>query len=261
MTRSNIKVEEPSRTDLGFWRRQFMPPTSRAQLAFDVFFGMVAPVLCFVFDPVVFKSDFDDGLFSSYQGYAYMVSGAEILVLLTWLIWGKQLQPRAGLAGGILMAGALFSGLIGVVILPFTLVGLFLGIGIFGFIPFLTALVYYRNGRQALQLAQNHFPDRAYLGTVALGSLLVLSAPAGVNLIASRFVSASMNEVIHGNPQSADAAVDQIKYVRFLARPEIDKLVSAYAAETEPSRKNELKRRYSRLTGEDLEIRLRILAD
>ena len=129
MTRLNLKGEEP-RTDPGFWRRQFMPPTSGAQRAFDVLFGVVAPVLCFFFDPIVFKSDFNQGLFSSYQAYAYMVSGVEILLLLTWLIWGKQLRPRTGLVGGILMAGALFSGVIGVLILPFSLLGLALGIGI-----------------------------------------------------------------------------------------------------------------------------------
>ncbi len=261
MTRLNLKGEEPSRTDPGFWRRQFMPPTSGAQRAFDVLFGVVAPVLCFFFDPIVFKADFTEGLFSSYQAYAYMVSGVEMLLLLTWLIWGKQLRPRTGLVGGILMAGALFSAVIGVLILPFSLLGLVLGIGILGFIPFLTALVYYHNGRQALQSARDNFPDRSWVRTVALASLLVLSAPAAVNLIASRFVSASMNDVIYGNPQSADLAVDQIKFLRFLARPEVDQLVSAYLAETKQSRKSELKQRYSRLTGEDLEERLRILAD
>jgi hypothetical protein len=56
----------------GFWRRQFMPPTTKRQKIFDVLFGVIAPVLCFVFDPIVFKGTFDEGLLRDYQSYAYM---------------------------------------------------------------------------------------------------------------------------------------------------------------------------------------------
>jgi len=263
MTRLDIDLggENRSTVRTGFWRRQFLPPTTRTQKIFDVLLGVVAPVLCFVFDPIVFKASFGEALFPDYQSYAYMVSGVEILLLLIWLVCGRQLQPRTRLVGGMLVAGGLFSGLVGVIILPFTLLGLFLGIGIFGFIPFLTGLVYLRNGRSAFQLAHNHFAGRAWIGSVVAGCVLTLGAPAIVNLIASRFVSESMNAVLYANPQSADMAVDQIKYLRFFARPEVDRLVSAYATENEPSRKEELKRRYMRLTGGDIEERLRILAD
>lgn len=245
----------------GFLRRQFMPSTSSAQRVFDVLFGVVAPILCFVFDPIVFRANFGLGLLPAYQSYAYLVSGIEISLLLICLLWGPQLQPRTRLLGGTLMAGALFSGVIGVILLPFSLIGLLLGIGIFGFIPFFTALVYWRNGKRALQLAGKHLSIRATIGTVALGCVLSLGAPAGLNLIASRLVSESMKAVLYGDPRSADMAVDQIKYLRFFARPEVDTLISAYTTETEPRRKNELKRRYARLTGEDIEVRVAILLD
>ncbi len=263
MTELGVELDGKSRSETrgGFWRRQLLPPTTRKQKVFDVLLGVVAPILCFVFDPIVFKGSFDDGLFPGYQSYAYMVSGVEIFLLLIWLVYGRELQPRTRLAGGMLVAGALFSGLLGLIILPFTIFGLFLGIGIFGFIPFLTGLVYLRNGRSAFQLAHNHFADRAWIGPIVAGVVIVLGAPAGLNLIASRFVSESMNAVLYANRQSADMAVDQIKYLRFFARPEVDRLVSAYATEIEPSRKAELKRRYLRLTGGDIEERLRVLAD
>jgi hypothetical protein len=262
MTRLDLGGESHAAVTTGFWRRQFMPSTSRAQRIFDVLFGVVAPVLCFAFDPIVFKSTgFGGGLVPEYQPYAYMVSGIEMLLLLIWIFCGRQLQPRARLLGGMLIAGALFCWLIGVLLLPFTLLGLFLGIGIFGFIPFLTGIVYWRNGRAAFQLAEKHFVGRSWIGPVAAGCVLALGAPAGVNFLASHFASQSMNAVLYANPQSADMAVDQIKYLWFFARPETDRLVSAYAAATDQSRKEELKRRYLRLTGEDIEVRLRILAD
>jgi hypothetical protein len=266
MTRLDIDAGGQSRSAVrhGFWRRQFMPATTRAQRIFDVLLGVVAPVLCFAFDPIVFKDNFGvaGGLFPEYQSYAYMVSGVEILLLLIWLVYGRQLSPRTLLLGGMLVAGALFSGLIGLIILPFTLLGLFVfGIGIFGFIPFLTGLVYLRNGRSAFELANNHRAGSVWIGAVVVGGVVVLGTPASVNFIASRFVSESMNAVLYASPQSADMAVDQIKYLRFFARPEVDRLVSAYATEDEPSRKEELKRRYLRLTGEDIDVRLRILTD
>lgn len=247
-----------------FCRRQFLPPTTRSQKIFDVLLGVVAPVLCFAFDPIVFKdnSGFAGGLFPEYQSYAYMVSGVEILLLLIWLVCGRQLSPRTRLLGGMLVAGAFFSGLIGLIILPFTVIGLFVfGIGIFGFIPFLTGLVYLRNGRSAFQLATNRRAGIAWITALVVGGVLVLGTPSSVNFIASRFVSESMNAVLYASPQTADMAVDQIKYLRFFARPEVDRLVSAYATENEPSRKEELKRRYLRLTGEDIDVRLRILTD
>jgi hypothetical protein len=89
MTSLDIDLGGQSRAAgrIGFWRRQFMPATTRAQRIFDVLFGVVAPVLCFAFDPIVFKAtDFGPALFPQYQPYAYMVSGLEILLLLIWII-------------------------------------------------------------------------------------------------------------------------------------------------------------------------------
>jgi hypothetical protein len=253
-------VEQRSRA--GFWRRQFTSDNTWAQRIFDVLFGVVAPVLCFAFDPIVFKaSDFGGALFPSFQAYVYMVSGIEILLLLSWMGFGPQLHPSTRLLGGVLAIGGFFSVLIGVIILPFTLMGLFLGIGIFGFIPFLTGLVYLRNGRRAFQLAQTESGAGAWIRTLLLGWVLVLGAPAGVNFVALLFVSQSMNAVLYGNSQSADIAVEQLKYLSFFAGPEIGRLVSAYTAETDPLRREELKRRYLKLTGEDIDVKLRILAD
>jgi len=261
----------------GFLRRQFSPPTSYAQKVFDVLFGVVAPILCFVFDPIVFRSAyFGPALFPDYQAFAYLVSGIEIFVLIIWLLLSGHL-PAPRLAGGVLMAGALFSGVIGMALLPFSLLGLSMGIGIFGFIPFLTALVYLRNAKSAFQLAtksstlalgpgQPHqlitigITRSAWAATI-VGFVLALGPPAGLNFAASMFVSQAMNAVISADERQADLAIDEIQYLQFFARPQVDKLVVAYAQAKEASRKKELKRRYWKLTGTDIEERLRILAD
>lgn len=260
----------------GFLRRQFQPPTSRPQVIFDLLFGVVAPVLCFVFDPIVFKSwQFGPALFPRYQAFVYLVSGIEILFLIIWIACGEGLQLTSRVVGGMLMSGAIFSGLIGLVLLPFSILGLAFGLGLFGFIPFLTGLVYLRNAKGALKLARaldakGTAWERDYtrvgvyggwLSATIMGCVLALGPPAALNFVASMFVSQAMNAVLGADERQADLAIDEIKYLQFFARPEVDKLVVAYAETTEPLRKEELKRRFLKLTGNDIEQRLRIMND
>lgn len=261
---------------LGFWRRQLRPPTTRPQFVFDVVFGVVAPVLCFVFDPIVFKDGFGGALFPEFQSFAYMVSAIEIMMLIVWLTCGRLLQPRTLLVGGILAAGALFCGLIGIAILPYSLIGLLIFfIGIFGFVPFLTGLVYLRNARSAFQTASNHRGKIAealgarstlssrhrWIGSTVVGCALALGFPAGLTLVATSVVTKAMNTVVNADAQRADLAIEEIKYLQFLAAPKVDELVSAYSAEKDLSRKEELKRRYAKLSGGDIDERLRIMLD
>lgn len=260
----------------GFLRRQFLPATSRPQIIFDLLFGAVAPVLCFVFDPIVFKSwESGNALFPKYQSFVYLVSGIEMLLLIVLISFGKRLQSTSRIVGGMLMSGAIFSGLIGLVLLPFSFLGLFLGIGVFGFIPFLTALVYLRNAKKALRFARvldskGTSWERDYtrvsvyggwLSATIMGCVFALGPPAALSYAASMFVSQAMNAVLGADQRQADLAIDEIKYLQFFARPELDTLVVAYEQTSEEARREELKRRFLRLTGNDIEQRRRILND
>ena len=277
MTKLEIDSAGRAANSPSFFRRQFLSPTTPPQTVFDVLFGIVAPVLCFAFDPIVFKSStFGPALFPQYQAYIYLVSGVEILLLMIWIVWGRQFQRASRLAGGILMSGALLSGLLGLVILPFSLMGLMFGIGLFGFIPFLTALVYLRNAKSVFQLVakpvnpaglSRHEPEipilngmRGWLGATVVGCLLILGPPAALSLAASMFVSQAMEAVLGTDERKADLAIDEIKYLQLFARPELDKLVFAYA-QADDSRKEELKHRYLKLTGDDIDQRLRLIND
>jgi len=265
-----------------FTCRQFQPPTSREQLVFDVLFGVVAPILCFVFDPGILRtSGFDFGFgvpvafFPQFAAFIYIASGIEILLLTAWLAWGRRMETATQLAGGILMAGALFSGFIGLILFPFSLMGLAIGIGVFGFVPFLTALVYLRNARSAFQVAAKHSDGprstpvgargltlrRSPLLATMAGGLLVLGPPAALSVAACMFMSQAMEAVLSADEQQADLAIDEIRYLQFFAQPQVNKLVFEYSATNEPSRKEELKRRYLKLTGNDIEQRLRFIND
>ena len=48
-------MAEPNRARPGFWRRQFAPSLTRPQVVFDITFGVIGPILCFGFDPLVFR--------------------------------------------------------------------------------------------------------------------------------------------------------------------------------------------------------------
>jgi hypothetical protein len=135
-----------------FWRRQFAEGVTPAQRRFDVIFGFVMPALCFFFDPIVFRDGFGGelGLLSPWKFYAYTISALEMVALAAWLLRARgRGRPPAAL-GGVLLAGGLFSLAVGVLILPFSLIGLlFFLVGALGFTPLFTAVVYLRNGWRA----------------------------------------------------------------------------------------------------------------
>ena len=167
---------------LGFWRRQFAESVTPRQRQFDIAFGIVLPILCLVFDPVVFREWDTDvgGFYTRWRSYAYTVSTLEMVALAAWLLRaGGAGRPPAAL-GGVLVAGGLFSFAVGVAILPFSLLGLiFFFVGVFGFIPFPTAVIYLRNGWRAAALGRSN-DDMVWreAAEFALGFFFALGAPA-----------------------------------------------------------------------------------
>ena len=162
----------------GFWRRQFAAEPSPEQDRFDLWFGVALPVACFALDPVSFKGWLlDRGFLEEYRLFAYMVSALQIGMLLCWFTFRRDLETFAAPFAGIFVAGAVFSMVIGIAILPVTLVGLMFVVGLAGFMPFLTAFVYLRTGVRAMKAQLNNatFAHR-YLVAV-LTAFLVIALP------------------------------------------------------------------------------------
>lgn len=165
----------------GFWARQFAPNTTGTQDVFDVSFGLVLPIICFLVDPIVFKSPAILGppLLEDYQLTAYLVSTVEMGFFLVWRTFRAKVTALSPLFAGVFWAGAIFSALIGVAILPVTLWALMIVIGLPGFMPFLSAFVYFRNGVRALK-AQANQPVSLRIaaslsGVFVVGSLMLAS--------------------------------------------------------------------------------------
>ena len=243
-----------------FWRRQFGEDRTDAQQVFDVVFGLIAPILCFYFDPIVFKGSFvQQSTIQSYQLFAYGVTAVEVSVLAVWLLFGARLGGWSRPVGGVLISGAVFSAAIGVLILPLSIIGLILVIGILGFIPFITAFVYLRVGWRALK-SEESMPV-SWANALLIGAILSLGIPALLSLYVSRTASRSVEVILHGSPQQAQVALARLRKLPIIPRQDLEPLLQAYIVEKDANRKETLKDSYRLLTGEDIDRRIAILND
>jgi len=246
---------------IGFWKRQFRQTTTGPQLIFDLICGVIGPILCFVFDPIVFQGGLAGPPFlPDYQGVVYLFSGVEIILLCLWLASGKGNEVSNALIGGALLTGGLFCLTIAILLFPLSLIGLAVGIGLFGFTPFFTGIVYLRNGWRALHSDADKSSRLTRAGAVC-GFLLVAAIPIVLSLQMRSIVSKSVNEIIRADPVRAPYAAQQLAVLRFFASADVDRIVWAYASETDENRKQLLKSCYREITGKDIDRRLLILND
>jgi hypothetical protein len=184
-----------------FWRRQFDDVMTTKQLCFDVAFGLIIPVLCFVCDPGIFRGwIIRGGLYGRFQFFVYAASLIELTTLACRLFIVERFPAWSRPAGGVMLAGALFSFSLGVAILPLSVLGLALaGLGALGLIPFVTAVVYLRNGLRALRLNRTNAPVRgAALVAFAFGLVVALGVPAAAHFVARRALNYVFASAAHG---------------------------------------------------------------
>ena len=246
----------------GFWSRQFKGQPSSNQIVFDLVFGIVGPILCFAFDPIAFRGGLmGKALLGEYQTFAYFFSGFEIVVLAVWLIFGARLQFLNNVVAGILMSGATFCAILGCLLIPYSLLGLIFLIGILGFTPFVTALVYFRNGYRASRNAGDLAADPWRPAHIVFGCLFAFAIPAVLALGINQLVSYSIEEIIHGDAQQASIAAHRVRPLSFLSGAKFDRIVDEYMKDSDTLRKERLKRSYMEATGEDIDQKVAILND
>ncbi|NOT47908.1 MAG: hypothetical protein HOP17_09210 [Acidobacteria bacterium] len=184
----NETADEPT-VEKSFWRRQFQAESTRAQKKFDWTFGVVLPVICFAFDPVVFKgSSLGAATYGAYKPFAYLLSFTSIMAMMAWLIWGDRLKSISSLMGGLFILGSVVSFAVGLVMLPLSLVGLIVLIGALGFTPLLTGIVYLRNGVRAVRSAKALLPGRTLVYATTLAALFSFTIPFVINVEINRSI-------------------------------------------------------------------------
>lgn len=149
--------DKPPTGDPKFWRRQFGEIVTAKQIKFDWLMGVFLPIVCFYFDPFVFR-DWSSGsdshaLLGSYQTPAYVLAYAAIMSQTAWMLWGERTGAFALIIGIVLSIAAIASLIIGLILFPFSLLGMVWLIGLLGFTPLMTAVVYARTGVRILRNA------------------------------------------------------------------------------------------------------------
>jgi len=248
---------------MGFWQRQFSPNATSPQLYFDIGLGIILPLLCIIIDPFVFRyNSLATSPLSKYRIFAYLAIALGIITLSCWLAFNARVGAKwHGFFAGILLFGAVFAFAGGLVLLPFSLLGLLLaGIGLFGFTPFLTGFVYLRNGFRALkhkEQLQTVRDARFFIGLMILGLALIVTLPVAAQWQTSQITNQGLQLILHGTSNSAEQGVQILRSAFWCDETCYIEIVEKYIQENDETRRKVLAKAFQQLTGIDIKIYIR----
>lgn len=241
----------------GFWARQFGASATSGQVVFDVVFGILMPVFCFCFDPGIIRGT--ESTFSESRVFIYGFSGIAIFTMSIWLGCGQRMRSLTAVFGGVLLAGALISFAIGVIIFPLTLIGILFVIGLLGLVPFVTGFVYLRNALRAIRQTGSAASRSLRVATVVFSAVMAIALPGAAQLTVTKMVNQSIAEILDQNSGSVDVPIARIKKLHLVV--DTDPIVREYENESSTLRRERLSQAYKEITGGDIDKRVRALND
>lgn len=250
MTISDEKLFDPP--PKGFWRRQFHPVATPAQTSFDVFFGMILPVICLIADPIVFRDGVRNGILRNYAIAAYTFIALQVVILAAWLVWRGKLGRWLGIMAGGLYGGAVFAFGLGLVMLPISIIGLIVYfIGVLGFTPFFTGFVYLRNARRCMKTLRAKTAISKPIVAVVLGLVLVTNVPFLANQTVTGVIDSAIRVIADPrSPQEFRAAIQRLQTLHDLVPQQVDTRFEYHFNQTnEQRRKDRLSEARQRVTG------------
>lgn len=209
--------------------------------------GVVLPLAMVLLDPIVFRgSGFSGGppLLGGSRPFGYTAIAAGIALVIFDL-----LNRRAkGAAAGGLAAACVYSAGLGLILLPFSLMGAFImGIGLLGLSHLLCAAVL---GYRALQ-AFREAPLRHRTAHAAVAFGLFFISCSAVQRGATGVWERSVAEIRSNDPGLSNAGAERLYRWRFLL--DANQLIDPWRAEPDLAGKERLAAAYRRLTGQSLE--------
>ena len=127
-----------------YWHRQKCSNPTRYRFWNQFTWGMLMPIGCIFGDPFIFGR-FDQGVpmhFESHAVACYVFIAYQILALaVSWVIVPDSRIMNSAVAG-TLYAGAAFAFLVAMMMLPITIAGAIVLIGLIGLTPWATGIVY-----------------------------------------------------------------------------------------------------------------------
>lgn len=227
-----------------------LPPTGMkrrpGQYVFDVAAGIVLPLICLYFDPIVFQSDFGRPMFAAHATLGYISILVGIFSLSGWLI----LHQSPALFAGLLAGGAAFAALVGLAMLPLSLLTLAVGIGFLGLVPFATAFVFWKSAVDAYRAARPFHSGLGLKTTATLGFIVACGVPWLTEWHVRREVAHATNMVMSDNPEEASSGVRRLEQIRFVTN--FDDMISKFTEEKDETRKNRLAQAYVELRGKNI---------
>lgn len=251
---------------IAFWKRQFQTEATNKQKIFDIVFGVILPVVCCYFDPIVFKGGvwgLGDPFLADFRAFAYILSFTSIMALLGFILCGEKFKWFNGFLSGLFGIGAVISLLIGIIIFPVSLFGLLILIGALGFTPFLAAFVYLRNSVRAFELAQPIFKQSFLIRSVVLSAVLSLVIP----YLANVKIQNALEIMLEGDANTVQTMGYKFKYIAPLVNT--NALVLQYRKERRykdekiiyGEKGKAIAELYKDLSGEDIEREERVVYD
>lgn len=197
MSRSYIQtlgLLDADKPRMGFWERRIGSEVTKRQKIFDWTFGVVFPVICFFFDPIVFNDKWgDQALLGAAKPFAYLLSFSCIMATMAWLIWDEKLRWLNALVAGLLVIGGIAALCVAVIITPFSLLGLVVLIGALGLTPWLTSYVFLRNAVRAFRAAKPFVSKTVLIHSFLLAAVGAASVPYAINVEINRTVQRMAN--------------------------------------------------------------------
>jgi hypothetical protein len=170
--------------------------------------------------------------------------------MAAWLIWGAKLKWLNGFLAGLFAVGGVISLAVGIVLLPVSLLGLFVIIGLLGFTPLFTSIVFLRNAIRAFHASKLFLERGVLINSFVLSAVFSVCLPTVLNIQIKRALDAMRD----GDAQAVRAQAANLKYVAPLVDFKGLAREYAFGAERQDAEKRAaVAEAYRELTGEDIE--------
>lgn len=240
------KLIEKTEEKIGFWKRQFQTEITEKQKIFDWIFGVILPVICVVADPMVFKGAMSSrgALLGEYKPFAYTLSFVSIILMMLFLLFGRKLRWFNGVLAGLFLVGSSVCLIVGVLLLPFSLLGLIFLIGALGFTPLFSGFVYLRNSIRAIDLAEPLINKKLLFNLIGISAMFSFVLP----YVFYSNVENSLRRIEFGSPTEIKQEVQKLKLIKPLVN--VDKLGGSTCGTPENETIAEKQKAFYELSGE-----------
>lgn len=232
---------------MGFWQRQFRGPRTRGSDVFDFVFGIALPLVCFWRDPGVMFGKLALSPVPNAPLFVYGVSGLAMAAMAAWLVIGGRWRTLDSVLAGVLFAGAALALLVGLCLLPVSILLLLALIGFLGLVPLFTAFACLRSSMRALA-------GRSFRSAVP-AAVAVFALTAGYQVAADRMLDRAVDDFIQSPDPGvrAQAALRLERWRVLVPRQEFARRGNALLAAEDP-RGDRYEVAYEQITGLPLDL-------